>query len=165
MKRKRIVLILLSAAIAFGAAGMAGAQPPEQRPRQDQRNGEQRGPRGEIRRPRQIVNGVRRAVTTVGEAAGLNPRTVVELLGQGKTLAEIVTENNGSVENVSAELLAPLRERVAAAVESGRITQERADELLAIAGDQVDELLNRVFERLTDRGIPRRRGQPNDNEI
>ncbi len=140
MKTTRIVTIALAALVALSAVGIASAQPLEQR-------GE--GPRGRGGH-HPILRGLHHVASAVTEATGLERADIVAQLAEGKTLAEVITENGGDVEAVKAELLAPLQERAAAAVETERITQERADELLASASERLDTLLNRVFERLPE---------------
>jgi hypothetical protein len=140
MKTKRIVTIALAALVALSAVGVASAQTLEQR-------GD--GPRGRSGR-HPILRGLQHVSAAITEATGLERDDIVAQLAEGKTLAEVITENGGDVETVKAELLVPLQERAAAAVEAERITQERADELLASASERIDALLNRVFERLPE---------------
>lgn len=140
MTTKRIVTIALAALVALSAVGVASAQDLEQR-------GD--GPRGRGGH-HPILRGLHHVATAVTEATGLERDDIVAQLAEGKTLADIITANGGDVEAVKAELLAPLQERAAAAVEAERITQERADELLASASERIDTLLNRVFERLPE---------------
>ena len=140
MKTKHIVMIALSALVALSAVGVASAQPLEQR-------GD--GPRGRGGR-HPILRGLHHVASAVTEATGLEHADIVAQLAEGMTLAEVITENGGEVEAVKAELLAPLQERAAAAVEAERITQERADELLASASERLDTLFDRVFERLPE---------------
>jgi hypothetical protein len=142
MKTKRIVMIALAALVALSAVGIASAQGLEKRGDGDRPRG-----RGD-RHP--ILRGLHHVAAAVTEATGLERADIVAQLAEGKTLAEVIAENGGDVETVKTELLAPLQERAAAAVENERITQERADELLANAGERIDALLNRVFERLPE---------------
>jgi hypothetical protein len=140
MKTKRIVTIALAALVALSAVGVASAQAVEQR-------GD--GPRGRGGR-HPTLRGLHHVSTAMSEATGLERADIIAQLAEGKTLAEVITDNGGDVETVKADLLAPLQERAAAAVEAERITQERADELLANASERIDTLLNRVFERLPE---------------
>lgn len=140
MKARRIVMIALAALVALSVVGVASAQGLEQR-------GD--GPRGRGGR-HPIMRGLHHVATAITEATGLERADIVAKLAEGKTLAEVITENGGDVEAVKAQVLAPLEERAAAAVEDERITQERADELLTNAGKRIDNLLNRVFKRLPE---------------
>lgn len=140
MKARRIVMIALAALVALSVVGVASAQGLEQR-------GD--GPRGRGGR-HPIMRGLHHVATAITEATGLERADIVAKLAEGKTLAEVITENGGDVEAVKAQVLAPLEERAAAAVEDELITQKRADELLTNAGERIDNLLNRVFERLPE---------------
>lgn len=156
MKTRRIVMIALAALVAMSAVGVASAQPPEQR---------RDGPRGRGGR-HPIIRGLHHVASAITEATGLEHSDIVAQLADGKTLAEIIAENGGDTDAVKAELLAPLQERVAAAVEAGHITQERADEFLASANERLETLLNRVFERLPEIYERRQeRRNPRDNKI
>lgn len=156
MKTKRIVLIALSALVAFSAVGVASAQGFEQRGY---------GLRGHGGR-HPILQGLRHVTSAVTDATGLERADLVAQLAAGKTLAEIITENGGDVETVKTAVLIPLQERAATAVEAGRITEERANEFLANASERIDTLFSRDFERLSERYERRqeRRNQP-DHKI
>lgn len=156
MKTKRIVTIALAALVTLSAVGVASAQTLEQR-------GD--GPRGRGGR-HPILRGLQHVSAAITEATGLERDDIVAYLAEGKTLAEVITENGGDVETVKAAVLTPLQERAAAAVEAGRITQERADEFLANVSERIDTLFSRVFERLPER-YERRQERRNrfDNEI
>jgi hypothetical protein len=163
MKSKRIVLIVLVALVVLSTVGIAAAQAPGHRPGTGPRGEGGRGPRGH----HPVLNGIRHAMHIIAEASGLERAEIVAQLAEGKTLAEIITESGANVDDAKADMLAPLVERAAAAVENGRITQDRADQLIAAASARLDELLNHVFERLADRDeLPLRRRTPQGaNEI
>lgn len=155
MKTKRFVLFVLTALSVIGAAGIVNAQG----------NAEQRHP-GIVRRHRPIVTAVRNVIGIISDATNLPAREIVQQLAAGKTLADIVAENGSSVEAITATLMAQVNDRLAQAVENGRISQEQADEMAANMATRIDELLHRTFERLTERRTPRgrQRTQPK-NEI
>ncbi|MCK6577112.1 MAG: hypothetical protein L6Q98_03280 [Anaerolineae bacterium] len=83
----------------------------------------------------------RALMKAVEDATGLHPRDVLEQMRLGKTLGEVITENGGDPQEVIDATLAAATERLAQAVENGRITQERADDRLA----QLETLLNDVM--------------------
>lgn len=141
MKMKRIITVALTAFVALSAVGLASAQGAAQRPKGPRGEGERNG-----RHP--IARGLWHVASAAAEASGLERADLIAHLAEGKTLAEIITENGGDITIVKNELLVPLQERAAAAVENGRITQKRADTLLARADKRIDHLLNHVFERL-----------------
>lgn len=155
MNRKQIVLSLIAVLVALSAVGVASAQDLEHRP--DEGRGRDRHPAMKI---------MRHVMSTVSEATGLEPRDVMTQLADGSTLSEIVTANGGDVDAVKAEILAPMQERIATALENERITQEQADELLTRATERLDEMFDRVFERLGERPLPgERRGPRGRNEV
>ncbi|MBL8131115.1 MAG: hypothetical protein JNL42_04595 [Anaerolineae bacterium] len=95
----------------------------------------------------------RALMKAVEDATGLHPREVLEQLRSGKALGEVITENGGDPQAVIDATLTAATERLAQAVENGRITQEQADERLA----QLESLLNDVMsgtlrERLAANG-------------
>lgn len=107
---------------------------------------------------------LRNVIGLTADATGLERSEIVAQLADGKTLAEVISESGGSVEEVKAQILARISERLTSAVDNERITQERADEILAAAETRVDTLLNHVFERLAQREFPgNRRTRPGNS--
>lgn len=88
---------------------------------------------------------LRSAIQAAVEETGLEAREILSQIRDGMTLAEIVTANGGDIQVVIDEALASASERLAQAVENGRITQERADELLADLETLITEGVNRDF--------------------
>lgn len=82
-------------------------------------------------------------VRQVAEFLGLEPQEVFEALKSGQSLAQIADAQGGSADELKAFLLSELGQYLAQAVEKGRITQERADEILANAPERIDELIDR----------------------
>jgi hypothetical protein len=80
---------------------------------------------------------VRTLIGIVGEATGLETREILRQLGDGSTLADIITANDGDVDQVVAETVALLTDNINQGVADGSITQERADNLLATLEDVV----------------------------
>jgi aminoglycoside phosphotransferase family enzyme len=74
------------------------------------------------------------------EQTGLLPREVVAEIRDGSTLADVLTENGVEVDAFLEAAVAQAEIRLDQAVSNGRITQERAD-----------EMLNNLRERLTQR--------------
>ena len=66
-----------------------------------------------------------------------------ELAG-GKSLAQIAQAKGKSVDGLVAAMLAPAKARLAKAVENGRLTQTRSDEILARLTDAAKKLVQRV---------------------
>lgn len=68
----------------------------------------------------------------------------------GTTLADVAEEQGVSVETLVDALVATAQERIATAVEEGRLTQEEADERLADLEERITERVN--SEAPADRG-------------
>lgn len=78
----------------------------------------------------------------VAEQTGLLPREITEQMRGGSTLAQILTENGVDVNAFIEDVIAQADERLDQAVENGRITQERADEILVNLREHLNERLN-----------------------
>lgn len=65
---------------------------------------------------------------------------------EGSTLAEIAETQGVAVEDLVDALVTAAEERLAGAVEDGRITQERADEIAANLPERVAEAVERTWE-------------------
>jgi len=81
----------------------------------------------------------------LGPVATLLKMTREELraeLGAGKSLAEIAAAKGVSKTDLIAAMTAPAKERVAKAVAAGKLTQARADELIAHLTERVTKLVD-----------------------
>ena len=78
----------------------------------------------------------------VADATGLDAQEIRTQLQDGATLADLITANGGDVNAVIADALAVVTEQVNQAVTDGKITQERADEILANAETRITEAIN-----------------------
>ncbi len=79
------------------------------------------------------------------EFSNLTGLTIAELRegrDAGQTLAETIEANGGDVDAVATAMETAATEHLEAAVESGRLTQDEADEKLAELPDRIDERLN-----------------------
>ena len=76
--------------------------------------------------------------------SGLGASIFREGFEAGNTPAEILEANGLDPEEVKSSILAALEEKLATAVANERITQDRADEMLANAGEKLDTLMNTV---------------------
>lgn len=98
--------------------------------------------------PNRLDNGpIRRASQTIlvraaAEETGLRPAQILEQLAQGQTLGEVITANNGSVDNVVNAAVTAATEQINAAVASGRLGQEQADELISSLPDLYTAAVN-----------------------
>ena len=141
-----------------GRAGQRTARSPRSRPtrspkpstsscpRGARRSRRARSPRCRSARPRHCCGGAR-----------AYPEELHEQLRGGATLAEIAEEQGVDIDDLVTALVAAAEEDLAAAVEAGRLDQERADE---IAGDLEDRIRTFVEEGLPPPPDGRRFGGP-----
>lgn len=73
---------------------------------------------------------------------GIATEELRDAMAEGQSLAEVAAAQNVSEDDLKAFLLSQCEERLAEAVESGRITQERADEMLAAAPERIEQMIN-----------------------
>ena len=95
----------------------------------------------------------------LADVLGLDGSEIRDALKGGSTIADLAAEQGVSVDDVVDALVAQAEERVAAALESGRIDQEKADEILANAEQHAEDIVNGEAEPGKGHG---RRGGPAD---
>jgi len=83
---------------------------------------------------------------------GISSDDVKAGFAEGKTLAEIAEEAGVSEEDLIAKLVAQTMEKVDAAIEAGKLTQDEADDRLAELEDRVTERVNETPGARGDRG-------------
>jgi hypothetical protein len=76
------------------------------------------------------------------EQTGLSPRQIAEQLRNGTTLSELLTDHGVDVNAFIEDAVARADTRLDQAVANGRITQQRADEMLANLREQLIQRLN-----------------------
>lgn len=96
----------------------------------------------------------RELLRVVSQATGLRPRELAAQVQQGRTLADLIRANNGSVDEVTREATAIIGERIQQSAETGRLSQARAAALIAELPQRINEVLN--GDRLSDRGAEQR---------
>jgi len=84
----------------------------------------------------------RQVTKSVAEALGMEVSDVVALKKEGKTLAQIIADNNGDFDAIVDTLVEKLRERLQEKVDSGDITQEKMDHRLDKAEERINAVLN-----------------------
>lgn len=102
--------------------------------------GEGHGPGGHHRGPGMFGRGV--ASEALTDLLGIDAQDLRQQLHDGATLAEIAQTQGVEVQAVIDELVAEVEERVANAVENGRIDQAQADEKLAEAEARITDMVN-----------------------
>lgn len=109
-----------------------------------------------INRPHPTRRGLRdgaagAVIDAVVDATGLEVTQIREASLQGTTLNELIATNGGDPAAVQQQVLDLLAERIATGVESGLITQERADALNATLQERVAEFFEEsALERQFD---------------
>jgi hypothetical protein len=84
------------------------------------------------------------AIDAAAKAIGVEPSVITEGLRDGKSIAQIAEENGVSRDAVKTAIVTAVTEKVNEAVSNGRITQERADEILGNLDERVERLLDFV---------------------
>lgn len=139
MNKKFLFVSILVIFVLSLIAGVVSAQEGDGNGRG---RGDNRGGRFGDRQQAQLRDHIREVMEAVVTETGLEPQAILQQLRDGSTLADIITANGGSVDNVIAVALGNVQERIAQAVENGNLTQERADELLASAETRITEWMN-----------------------
>ena len=86
-------------------------------------------------------------VHRLGAAAkylGMTPKELRTARQSGRSLAQIAASKGKSVDGLVAAIVAPAKARAAKAVSNGKLTQQRADELIARLTERVQALVKRV---------------------
>ncbi len=81
----------------------------------------------------------------VAEYLGMTREALRAELRKGQSLAQIARARGKSVDGLVAAMVAPVKERLAKAVASKRLTQQRADALLERITDRLERLVQRTF--------------------
>ncbi len=85
-----------------------------------------------------------RAKSPVADYLGLTRAQLRTELANGKSPAQVAQAKGKSVDGLVAAMLAPAKAHLAKAVENGRLTQSRADEILARLTEGAKKLVQRV---------------------
>ena len=80
-------------------------------------------------------------ITVVSEQTGVSVEDIRAKLADGNSLADVIEEADGDLSAVTDAALAPFEEQLAAAIESGRVDADQADELRQSMRDRMDTAL------------------------
>ncbi len=80
---------------------------------------------------------------SVAEFIGVTPEELHDAIVGGQSVAQVAEANGVTTEALTEYLLGEIEAKLAEAVESGRIDQAKADEILANAPAKIDEMINR----------------------
>jgi hypothetical protein len=127
--KKLTLLVFVLAVMALFVGAVSAQEAPTTPPGNGDRHGQHQ------RRGHELI-------TVVAEQTGLTEEDILAQVRDGATLAEIITANGGDVDAVIAAVVEEATTRIATAVTEGRITQERADEMLANLQETVTSAIN-----------------------
>lgn len=88
-----------------------------------------------------------RGLEAAAKFLGMTEAALRTQLENGKTLAQVAKDRNKSVDGLVNALVAEKRARIEQEVKDGRLSQARADELLAGMKEHVTDMVNGRFER------------------
>ena len=77
------------------------------------------------------------------QVLGMEPRDLLAELRAGKSVADVAAEKGVALDDIVNAILARKVERLNQLVADGRLTQDQADTLIAMARDRVSRMLNR----------------------
>ncbi|MBC8100418.1 MAG: hypothetical protein H7Y11_13320 [Armatimonadetes bacterium] len=146
MNFKRISIILAVVVVALVSVSAVGAQRGGGDGQGGGRGGEQRGGRGDRPFGAGGARGEAGLIQIIADETGLTVREITDQVRAGSTLAEVIIANGSTVEVVTAAAVEAGTERINQAVANERITQARADELLANLETNITTILNRDYE-------------------
>jgi hypothetical protein len=107
------------------------------------------GPRGDS-----LGRGGESLVGMFAEELDMSVQDLFAELQEGKTLAEIASENDVDAQAIADAYLAQLEENLTQAVADGKITQNQADWMLQQATESVPDQLNSTWEDCGPHGFP-----------
>lgn len=81
----------------------------------------------------------------IADVLNMSQQDLIAELRAGKTVADVAQEQGVDLAQIVDALVAPQEQRLQRAVESGRLTQEQADALLALKRIQIEDRLSQLF--------------------
>ena len=85
--------------------------------------------------------------SVLAELVGTDVDSLKAALGEGQTLAEIADGNGVEAQTVIDSLLEKANERIDAAVEAGKLTEEEAETKRSEAATRIEDLVNSGFDQ------------------
>lgn len=86
------------------------------------------------------------SLETVAGVIGIEVDALSDAVRDGQSIAEVAEANGSSAQAVIDALVAEMNTRVDQAVEDGKLTDERADEIRTEAPDRIEAMVNDEFE-------------------
>ncbi len=84
-------------------------------------------------------------IQAAADATGLEPSAILEQMRAGQTLAEVISANGGNVEAVVSAAVSEATAEINQAVADGKMTQERADQLISRLPEAYTAAVNGEF--------------------
>lgn len=137
--RSRVLALGLSGVLALGVLG-AGSVALAEDPGTGGNPTGQDGPRDGKHRPKIV----RVTVKHIIDVSGLPTGVFQQGFKDGKSINQVLTENNVDPATVQQQVLADLNARLAQAVADDKLTQEQADKIAARAPEALANLMDRV---------------------
>jgi hypothetical protein len=81
-------------------------------------------------------------IRVVAETTGLTPQEIVQQIGDGASLSDVITANGGDVETIVDTVLRTVSTRLQEQVDADNLTQALADQLLATAEQFLRDWVN-----------------------
>lgn len=83
---------------------------------------------------------------TAAEVMGIEVTDLADALRDGQSIAEVAEANGSSAQTVIDALVAEMNANLDRAIEDGKLTTDRADEIRADAPDRIESMVNGEFE-------------------
>lgn len=107
----------------------------------------------------------RELIMVITDATGLTGQEFIQAIRDGATPAEVITANGGDVEMVVSEAAASITLRINEAVAEGKITQVRADEVLANLETTLTAAVNGELNGFLRERLRERRGNKGEGRM
>lgn len=111
---------------------------------------------------------------TAADAFGMSVEDLMAKLRDGKTIADVAAEQNVSVDDLTADVLATAKTDLDEKVAAGDLTQEEADDIYTRLSENIGDIINgegplggpdgRPFRRFFDREHPFRQSEDESGE-
>jgi uncharacterized protein (DUF433 family) len=132
MEMKKLLVILTTIATLLAVMGVVGAQDATATPK----------PTVPTVSTVAAVTPIRTVIQVVADETGLKPADITRQMAQGMTLADIIQANKGNVQTVIDQSVTEITDEINQAVATGKMTQDRANQILAALKDQITQGIN-----------------------
>jgi len=139
MNVKKVMICMLVIAMLSVSVGAVNAQNGPEGDRPGDRFGQQERP---------LARGLINIVGLVSDEIGVEMRHLTQALRAGATLAEVITNNGGDVDAVTAAVIDEAILSIEAALDEGRIPPEVAEQMLANVEDNVNAAMTGELQGL-----------------